>query len=306
MMGRMVIGILTLSVLLLSGCSYKAMQLFTVKSDHLINRIGDLPEVANYRRDIVWASPEGRDLLLDISHPEGPGPFPIVLNFHGGAFFMDTKAIDEALCRYITNRGYAVVNVNYRLAPQHKFPAAVNDGLGAVIWAKAHAAEFFGDPSRVAVMGGSAGGNLAGMVAMAGDDDLFRPIIEYEGIDAGVRAAVLIFPVMDMLGSSHPGDSLKNPYIGFKREANPELFLKASPITYLDGDYSTSTMLVCGDEDGLYQQAKDTADKLERLGVPYEFYTAYGKGHAFTNLHWQGQAQASYKAIADWLDSVLK
>jgi acetyl esterase/lipase len=292
--------------LAISGCTYKSMQRFTLKTDYLLNVIRKPPEVANYSRDVVWASPGGEDLRLDVSWPEGDGPFPIVVNIHGGAFFLCTKAIDEAMCRHLTNRGYAVFNVNYRLAPQHKFPAAVNDCLGAVIWAKAHADEYKGDPSRVAVSGGSAGGNLAGMVAMAWDDPFFEPTFASGDLDASVQAAVLIFGVFDLTSMSHPGDDRENPYIGGNIEDSRDMFEKASPVFYLDKANIPSMILVCGDKDGLYPQSEMMAKLLDEKGAPFEFYTAHGKGHGFTNWHWQEDARKAYDAIADWLDEQFK
>ncbi len=291
---------------LFTGCTYRQIQKLSIKNDKSLNKIKKPPGVANYVRDIVWSSPGGEDLTLDVSWPEGEGPFPVVVNIHGGAFFMGTKAIDEALCRSLTNRGYTVFNINYRLAPQHRFPAAVNDCLGAVIWAKAHAADYKGDPGRVAVMGGSAGGNLAGMVAYAWDDPFFTPTFQADGYDASVQAAVTIFAVFDMAIMSHPGDSLKNPYIGSTYDDAPELFKKSSPVTFMKSPDLPPTMLVCGDKDGLYPQSQEADRILTELGVPHEFYTAEGKGHGFTNWHWQDSAHEAYEAIADWLDAQLK
>jgi acetyl esterase len=305
-MKKVVLVVILMDLLALPGCSYKSMQKFTLKTDHLVNVVKKPPEVANYARDVVWASPGGENLLLDVSWPAGEGPYPIVVNIHGGAFFLDTKAIDEALCRYLTNRGYTVFNINYRLAPQHQFPAAVNDSLGAVIWAKAHSREYKGDPSRVAVSGGSAGGNLVGMVALAWDDPFFTPTFTAPGLDASVQAAVAIFAVWDMTTMSHPGDKGENPYLGATIEGRRDLFEKASPIFYLDRKSIPPMMLVCGDKDGLYPQSEKVAKILQGKGVPSEFYTAHGKGHAFTNWHWQAEAQKAYAAIGDWLDQELK
>jgi len=303
--GKTLMAVALMGSLFGGGCSYTAIQKFTLKTDYLLNKVQAPPAVANYARDVVWSEPEGEALTLDVSWPEGEGPFPLVVNIHGGAFFLGTKAMDEALCRALTNRGYTVVNINYRLAPQHPFPAAVNDGLGAVVWAKSHAREYKGDPARVAVMGGSAGGNLAAMVALAGDDPFFSPTVRAPGVSAQVQAAVPIFAVFDLTIMSHPGDKGDNPYLGASLDAAPELFAKASPVTYLDAS-APPMLLVCGDKDGLYPQSVAVDEKLTALGVPHAFYTAPGKGHGFTNWHWQPAAQDAYQAIADWLDQRFK
>jgi acetyl esterase/lipase len=303
---RLLISSAIVLVMAFCGCTYKSMQKFTLKTDYMLNVIKKPPEVANYSRDVVWASPGGEDLLLDVSWPEGDGPFPIVVNIHGGAFFLDTKAIDEGLCRNLTNRGYAVFNINYRLAPQHKFPTAVNDCLGAVIWAKANSDKYKGDPSRVAVSGGSAGGNLAAMVALAWDDPFFEPTFKSGDLDASVQAAVLVFGVFDMTSMSHPGADRENPYIGGTIKDSREMFEKSSPIFYIDRDSIPPMMLVCGDKDGLYPQSATMAKALKEKGISHEFYTAFGKGHGFTNWHWQDDAKKAFSAIADWLDMQFK
>jgi acetyl esterase len=296
--------IVALSVTGCSGCSYRALQKFTLVADKYINLRHAPAAVAHYSAGVKWAEPGGEPLTMDISWPAGPGPFPMIVNIHGGAFFMDTNAIDQGLCRYLTNRGYAVFNINYRLAPQHLFPAAVNDSLGAVVWAKSHAAEYHGDPKRVAVMGGSAGGNLAALVALAWDDPVFTPTVAAPGLDARVQAAVPIFAVWDLTTINFPGSDRPNPYIGASVKDEPGLFRRASPVTYLDAQ-SPPMLVVCGDQDSLYPQSVDAVERLKKLGVPVELYTAPGKGHAFTNFHWQPEAQAAFKAIGDWLDKTL-
>ena len=78
--------------------------------------------VEHYERDLVWASPGGRDIRVDVSRPEGEGPFPMLVWFHGGAWKQGRKENSEGQARYITNRGYAVVNANSRLLNYWKPP----------------------------------------------------------------------------------------------------------------------------------------------------------------------------------------
>ena len=84
---------------------------------------------------------------------------------HGGGFRGGFKELGEYACRTIAARGYVTITVNYRLAPKHKFPAAVNDGLGAIVWAKKHAAKYNGDPNRIAVAGESAATIVAALTS---------------------------------------------------------------------------------------------------------------------------------------------
>ena len=144
------------------------------KREKLQRAIKEAPAVANEKRNIVWATIDGEDIALDVFWPDGPGPHPMVVWIHGGGFIGGFKELGEFACRTFATNGYVAITTNYRLAPEHKFPAAVNDCLGAIVWAKKHAEEFNGNPDRIAVAGESAGGNLAAMVAWASDDSRFQ------------------------------------------------------------------------------------------------------------------------------------
>ncbi len=296
------------------GCTIKGIQKFVARNDDGLKYIGRIEKVTNYERDVVWAEVGDQQLLLDVSWPEGEGPFPIVVNIHGGGWVIGSKEMDEPLCRYLTNRGYVVYNIEYRLAPDYPFPAAVNDCLGAVIWAKDHAADYNGDASRVAVMGGSAGGNLAAMVALAWNDSYFTPTFSSYDHNASVQAAVVIFGVFD-LAKSYPDKEwvakmsldMAGSYLGGSPSEAGENYNLASPVYYLDRAESISPMLiVCGDKDGLYPQSQAWDYALTERGVPHEFHIAYGKDHAFTNWHWQKAAKSAYASIVNFLDHQLK
>ena len=106
------------------------------------------------------------EIPVRISRPEGEGPFPVTMFFHGGGFVSGGLDSHDQLCRELTNAAEtAVVAVDYRLAPEHPFPAAVEDAYAATEWAAENATEFGGDANRLAVAGDSSGGNLAAAVA---------------------------------------------------------------------------------------------------------------------------------------------
>jgi len=99
--------------------------------------------------------------------PVGRGPFPILLYFHGGGWVVCSIETHDAWSRHITNKiGCVVVSANYRQAPEHQFPAAVDDCFAATEWAATHAASLNGDGGRIAVAGDSAGGTLAAVVCL--------------------------------------------------------------------------------------------------------------------------------------------
>jgi acetyl esterase len=110
----------------------------------------------------------GGGIPIRIFTPEGDGRLPILMNFHGGGWVLGSVEATDEVSRYLANgAGCIVISVEYRLAPESKFPAAADDCFAATVWASENAASFGGDADRLAVTGGSAGGNLATVVALA-------------------------------------------------------------------------------------------------------------------------------------------
>lgn len=129
----------------------------------------DRDQVAN-TRDYRLAGPDG-DLPVRVYWPEGEGPFPIVTWFHGGGFVIGDIEGSDPLCRAIANEAESiVVSVEYRLAPEHPFPAGLEDCYAATEWAAENADSLGGRPDQVAVGGTSAGANLAAAVALMARD----------------------------------------------------------------------------------------------------------------------------------------
>jgi len=129
--------------------------------------------------------PDG-DLPVRVYRPDAPGPYPTLVFFHGGGFVFGSRDTHDLLCRRLTREtGAVVLSVAYRLAPEHPFPAAVADAFAATRWAANHPDRLAGD-GTLAVVGDSAGGTLAAVVALMardrGDPDLDYQILLYPGI----------------------------------------------------------------------------------------------------------------------------
>jgi acetyl esterase/lipase len=128
-----------------------------------------LPKVAHVE-DRKIPGPAG-EIPVRIYTPEGSGPFPVLVFFHGGGWVICDLDSHEAPCRLLTSKvGCVTVSVDYRLAPEHKFPAGVEDCFAATKWVAAHAKELGVDPNRLAVGGDSAGGNLSAVISQLARD----------------------------------------------------------------------------------------------------------------------------------------
>jgi acetyl esterase len=130
----------------------------------------------------------GNTIPIRIYTPEARTPLGVLVFFHGGGWVLGDLDSHDGLCRDLANgAGCLVVSIGYRLAPEHKFPAAPEDCYAATRWAAENAAEFGGDPARLAVGGDSAGGNLAAAVALMARDRGGPPL----------RLQLLVYPCID-------------------------------------------------------------------------------------------------------------
>lgn len=138
------------------------------------------PGVAATKYDIQYGEADGQKLLLDAHTPAGEGRFPVVLIVHGGGWMSGDKATDivPVFAPFATN--FTWFSINYRLAPTNRWPACFEDVRTAIRWVKAHAAEYKGDPARIALLGYSAGGHLVTLAGTrAGDDTRVQAVTAF-------------------------------------------------------------------------------------------------------------------------------
>ena len=217
--------------------------------------------------------------------PPGDGPFPVLVWMHGGGWVIGSSGEALALTKDLAASAEAiVVSLDYRLAPEHKAPAALDDCLAATRWVLDHAADLGGDPQRVAVGGDSAGGNLAALVALELADRL--------------RHQLLVYPVTD-LTLSHP--SIRENADGYLlTKAGMEWFrdhyLDGSDIEPTDAKVSPlvadaavlarapSATVVTAEFDPLRDEGEAYATRLREAGVEVDHRRYDGQIHAFFQL----------------------
>src|SRR5438874_6338251 len=129
------------------------------------------------------------EIPVRVYTPEGRAPFPVLVYFHGGGWVIGSLETHDGICRHLANAaGAVVVSVDYRLAPEHPFPASGEDAYAATRWVAANAAAIGGDPRHIAVGGDSAGGNLAAVVPLMARDRGGPPLV----------FQLLVYPVTDV------------------------------------------------------------------------------------------------------------
>ena len=223
------------------------------------------------------------DLRYRLYRPAGDGPHPLVAYFHGGGWVLGGADSDDPLCRDLCVRSDAViVSVDYRHAPEHRFPAAADDGFAAVQWIADHAVELGGIPGQLAVAGWSAGGNVAAVVCQ-----LAR--------DAGgpeISGQLLLTPVTDCnldtasYRENADGYVLTKPLMewfwGHYADAAERTDPKASPLRADDLTDLPPAFVVTCEFDPLRDEGRAYADALAAAGVPVR--QLHGRGHTHTSV----------------------
>jgi acetyl esterase/lipase len=246
-----------------------------------------LPPGVDVKSDVVYASPGGRDLHLDLYLPkEGAGPFPAVVYIHGGGWRNGNKSAFRRQAAYMATKGYVGACIQYRLSGEAKYPAALHDSKAAVRWLRANAAKYRVDPDRIGAAGGSAGGHLVAMLGTTAG--------KLEG-DAGnttvssrVKAVAAFNPAVDLVSWGKAGpqkiDNTLVEFLGCSYGANPKLWAEATPITHVSKASAAFLFLHgSGDTTVPYQQSLDMMKTLEAAGVHAELLTADGAKHGFFN-----------------------
>ena len=250
--------------------------------------------------DVTYGTAVGEELKLDLSVPEGSGPFPVCILVHGGGFEKgDKQQQPKHLFVPLAEAGYAWVSINYRLAPKHKYPGSVEDVETAIRWVKEHASEFHFDPERIVLIGESAGGYLVNMVGAK------------NGEDTRVAAVVSFYGAADLLlrfnaSNGKPSASFVN-YFGVSEdnEATRKFLVDASPATYVRPGLPPFLLLHGNkDERVPYEQSLNFLGRLKAAGVPADLITVEGGGHGMGG--W-GKLDSDYAAqIVTWLKKTLK
>lgn len=228
--------------------------------------------------------PAGK-IKIRIYTPAGAGPFPIVVYYHGGGWVIADLDTYDATPRALANAAKAiVVSSHYRQGPEHQFPAAHEDAFAAYKWTLAHAADFKGDPNRIAVAGESAGGNLAAAVSMmARDEKVQMPVHQ-----------LLIYPVADtaMDTESYKENADAKPLskagmewfakhaISPKDKSNPLLALVRAP--NLSG--LPAATIITAQIDPLRSEGQTYGEKLKAAGVPVAYRNYEGVTHEFFGM----------------------
>lgn len=263
------------------------------------------PQDVRTEKDLEYLGPD-RQEKLDLYLPSGEAPpkgFPAVLIIHGGGWSSGDKgaAREQNIGTTLARNGYVGASVNYLLAKKQDsfaktlgavWPRNLHDCKVAVRWLRRNASKYSIDPDRIGVIGGSAGGHLAAMVALTGPEDGLDPKDPWGDVSCRVRAAIPLYGVHDFALMPAKGGE------------DAELIRRASPVTYATKD-DPPALILHGTKDAIVPlaQSERLASALKSAGVEHELVVVNGAPHSF---HLEPQQQDLRPKVLSFLDRHLK
>lgn len=260
---------------------------------------GSEDPLAGVRKDIEFAKPGGVSLTLDAFVPGGKGPFATCILVHGGGFTKgDKTSFIKPLFQPLANAGFTWFTINYRLAPDHRWPDCADDVAAAIRWVKAHAAEYQVDVTRIALIGESAGGHLVSWIGTRTEPDLklaaVVPFYAPHDLAIQVRKRNELGPgIGGLLGMSEITEATWEAV----RQISPSAFVHAGMPPYL---------LIHGDHDDKvpYEQSVLFQKQMIAAGNACDLITISGGGHGMGG--WEKLNSNYARQMIDWLRKVLR
>ena len=266
-----------------------------------------IPDSVIADRDVEY-SPLGGGQKMDIIRPRADSttPRPAVLLIHGGGFRAGSKEGYIPLAIKLAERGYVAATINYRLAPQYPFPAAVQDSKSAVRFLRANAAKYNIDPNHIGARGGSAGGHLVLMLGLTAGVKEFESVGPNQDQSAAVQCVVDDYGPTDFTQSyskSVDAAEVLPLFFGADLTHNRLSHMRGSPLNWVTPNASP-ILAIHGTADTYvaYEQSLWIIERLIAAGVPAELETITGAGHGFKGVDLQ---RADERALA-WFDKYLR
>jgi pectinesterase len=250
----------------------------------------EVPPTVRALTDLPYAQRGEHALALDLylpAHPK-PGLVPAIVLVHGGGWRAGVRANFAPMAIRLAERGYAAATISYRLSPEALYPAAVQDARAAVRWMRTHAAEFGIDPSKIAIGGGSAGGQIAALAGVTDGLARFDPDGGQDAVPSGVQAIVNIDGLSDFTSEAarrYEDDPAKQPssagaWFGGRYAEKAALWREASPLFYVNA--RTPPVLFIGSGQARFSVGREEMmARMREEGVPGRVVVLPDTPHSF-------------------------
>ena len=266
------------------------------------------------QKDVEYARPNGKPVLLDLHIPDGPGPFPAAILVHGGGFDAGSKSTNmRPTFDLLANAGFAWFSIDYRMAPESRFPQAREDMESAIKWVKAHATEYHLNAAKIVIMGDSAGGFI---VNYAGTHETpetkVAAVVDFYGAVDYVKQAVERrdhperFNMVSINKHVENGGGIR--FFGADQPDDAGL-AKLRAISPIFAVHKGMAPFLCihgtKDDQVSYQQSPAMCEAMHKVGATCDLITVEGGGHGMGT--WKAPEQQHWKAeMIEWLQKTLK
>ncbi|MBW8190386.1 alpha/beta hydrolase [Neiella marina] len=259
-----------------------------------------LPANVRYFHDVPIGQVGNVQLYIDIAVPAQAlaTPAPAIVAIHGGGWRKGHKNKFASKIVNFAKRGYVAASLMYRLAPDHPFPAAVEDVKVGVRFLKAHAEQYGVNPNQIIALGSSAGGHLAAMLGATGNDDSFSTHGLWDDVDSSVMLAVTFSGPNAEFDSQFADQwSSITKFLGGKASSRPDIAKAAMPISYLDAN-DPPFFVVHGNADNIVpvSMGRTFVEGLKSAGVEHRYIEIEGGTHKLKQSAPQAQKQAYQQA----------
>lgn len=276
-----------------------------------------VPESVREIKDLTYVRYGQRALQLDLyvpadrqRRPRGMRPAPAIIFVHGGGWRSGYRINFTPFAIGMAQRGYVAATISYRLSPEARYPAAIHDVKAAVRWLRRHADVYGVDPNRIALAGGSAGGQIAALAGVTSGLEKFDPQARRSTISSDVQAIINIDGLSDFTSEAvrmYEDDLRKNPsaagaWFGGRYAEQQSRWHEASPINYVNSSTPPILFLISA-QPRFSLGHREMIEKMKPLGIPHQVVAIPQTPHSFWLFDpW---LQPSVMAVADFLDEHL-
>ncbi|MCS0615168.1 alpha/beta hydrolase [Massilia kyonggiensis] len=247
-----------------------------------------VPPTVRAVTDVTYVRRGAHDLKLDLYLPAGAAaaPRPAIVFVHGGGWRAGVRANFAPMAIRMAERGYVAATISYRLSPEAPYPAAIHDAKAAVRWVRAHAGEYGIDPDRIAIAGGSAGGQIAALTGVTNGERRFDP--DGDPVSSDVQAIVNIDGLSDFTSEEarkYEDDAAKQPsaagaWFGGRYAEKAALWRDASPLYHVTKG-APPTLFIVSAQRRFSLGYEEMAERLRALGVPNRVVPVPDTPHSF-------------------------